>query len=155
MSSAVTIREGGSADREFVRDLGVRTMPDSVAPFRHVIPALLEASFDGLLQFVFGQPHLLLIAQAGDERAGYILTVDGMPDEVTRMPQAFIAYMAVEPSMRRRGIARQLLSAAEEAARKKGLPYMALMVTDDNAAAMDLYASAGFLNERRLLCKPL
>ena len=155
MSGAVTIREGGPADREFVRELGVRTMPDSVASFRHVVPALLEASFEGLLQFVFGQPHMLLIAQDGDQRAGYILTVDGMPDEVTRIPQAFIAYMAVEPSMRRRGIARQLLSSAEDAARKKGLPYMGLMVTDENAAAMELYASAGFLNERRLLCKPL
>jgi ribosomal protein S18 acetylase RimI-like enzyme len=78
-----------------------------------------------------------------------------MPDEVTRMPQGFIAYMAVEPSARRYGIGSRLLSAAENEARRRGLPYMGLMVTDDNAAAREMYERAGYLTERRLLCKPL
>jgi hypothetical protein len=32
---------------------------------------------------------------------------------------------------------------------------MALMVTEDNGAARELYAQAGYVTERRLLCKPL
>jgi GNAT superfamily N-acetyltransferase len=48
-----------------------------------------------------------------------------------------------------------LLAAAEDEARRRGLPYMALMVTDENAPALGLYARSGYRTERRLLCKPL
>ncbi|MHB8357563.1 MAG: GNAT family N-acetyltransferase [Vulcanimicrobiaceae bacterium] len=47
------------------------------------------------------------------------------------------------------------MEAAEDEARRRGLPYMGLMVTEDNAAARALYDSAGYLTERRLLCKRL
>lgn len=152
---AIVIREGRSEDRPFVEELGKRTMGDSVAHFRYVNDAMLEASYEGLLDFVFRQSHVLLIAEDAGKRAGFILLLDSMPDEVTRMPQAFIAYMAVEPSVQRRGIGSRLLAAAEDQARRRGLPYMGLMVTEDNAAARELYERAGFLTERRLLCKPL
>jgi ribosomal protein S18 acetylase RimI-like enzyme len=71
------------------------------------------------------------------------------------MPQGFIAYMAVEAHARRQGVGAHLLAAAEDAARVRGLPYLALMVTEDNESARELYAQAGFMTERRLLCKPL
>ena len=116
---------------------------------------MLEASYDGLLDFVFRQSHVLLLADDNEKRVGFILMLDTMPDEVTRMPQGFVAYMAVEPSHRGRGIASRLLAAAEDEARRRGLPYMGLMVTEDNAAARALYERAGYLTERRLLCKPL
>lgn len=151
----LVVRAARPEDRPFVQDLGKRTMDDSVARFRHVNEAMLEASYDGLLDFVFRQSHVLLIAERDGVRAGFILMLDTMPDEVTRMPQGFIAYMAVEPSHRRSGIASRLLAAAEEEARRRGLPYMGLMVTEDNAAARALYERAGYLTERRLLCKPL
>jgi ribosomal protein S18 acetylase RimI-like enzyme len=98
---------------------------------------------------------VLLIAEHQAKPAGFLLMLDTLPDEVTRMPQAFVAYMAVEPSLRGRGIASRLLGAAEDEARRRGLPYMGLMVTEDNAAARALYERAGYLTERRLLCKPL
>jgi ribosomal protein S18 acetylase RimI-like enzyme len=151
----IVIREGRAEDRAFVQDLGKRTMGDSVAAFRYVNEALLEASYDGLLDFVFRQSHVLLVAERSGSRAGFILMLDTMPDEVTRMPQGFVAYMAVEPSMRGAGIGSRLLAAAEDEARRRGLPYMGLMVTEDNAAARALYERAGYLTERRLLCKPL
>ena len=66
-----------------------------------------------------------------------------LPDEVTALPQGFIAYMAVEPSLRERGVGAALLAAAEDEARRRGLPYMALMVTEENAAARALYERAG------------
>jgi ribosomal protein S18 acetylase RimI-like enzyme len=53
------------------------------------------------------------------------------------------------------GIAAHLLAAAEDEARVRGLEYLALMVTEENAAARELYAQAGYVTERRLLCKPL
>ena len=151
----LSIRVGRSEDRPFVEDLGKRTMGDSVAKFRYVNDSMLEASYDGLLDFVFRQSHVLLIAEHNRSRAGFILMLDTMPDEVTRMPQGFVAYMAVEPSRRGNGIGSRLLAAAEDEARRRGLPYMGLMVTEDNAAARALYERAGYLTERRLLCKPL
>lgn len=151
----IVIRDGRPDDRPFVADLGKRTMGDSVAKFRYVNEAMLEASYDGLLDFVFRQSHVLLVAQDAGTRVGFVLMLDTLPDEVTRMPQAFIAYMAVEPSHRGQGIASRMLAAAEDEARRRGLPYMGLMVTEDNAAARALYERAGYLTERRLLCKPL
>jgi len=152
---AFVIRDGRTEDRPFVQDLGKRTMGDSVARFRYVNEAMLEASFDGLLDFAFHQSHALLVAEEEGVRVGFILMLDTLPDEVTRMPQGFVAYMAVEPSSRGRGIGSRLLAAAEDEARRRGLPYMGLMVTEDNAAARALYERAGYLTERRLLCKPL
>lgn len=152
---AVVVREGRTGDRPFVEDLGKRTMTDSVAKFRYVNEAMLEASYEGLLDFVFRQSHVLLVAEHEGRRAGFILMLDTMPDEVTRMPQGFVAYMAVEPPVRGCGIGSRLLAAAEDEARRRGLPYMGLMVTEDNAAARALYERAGYLTERRLLCKPL
>ena len=155
MSDDVVVRAGTEDDRPFVLDLGGRTMLDSVASFREAIPALLSASYEGLLEFCYAQSHLLFIADRGAERAGFLLLLTALPDEVTRMPQGFVAYMAVEPRFRRYGIGKQMLAAAETAARERGLPYMGLMVTEENEAAMALYRGAGFLVERRLLCKPL
>ena len=153
--SGVAIRTGTAADRAFVSDLGRRTIGDSVASFRYANPSMVEASYEGLLEFVFSQEHALLVAEVGDKPAGFALMLTSMPDEVTRMPQGFIAYMAVEPSSRRYGIGNHLLAAAEDEARRRGLPYMGLMVTEENAAARALYERAGYLTERRLLCKPL
>ena len=153
--AGVSVRIGRRDDRNFVADLGRRTIGDSVARFRQYIPALLDASYDGLLDFVYAQAHVVFVAEREGERVGFAILLTGMPDEVTRMPQGFVAYMAVEPSARRCGIGSHLLQAAEEETRRQGLPYMGLMVTEENAAARALYERSGYLTERRLLCKPL
>jgi ribosomal protein S18 acetylase RimI-like enzyme len=95
------------------------------------------------------------VAEAGGERCGFLLLITDLPDEVTLMPQGFVAYMAVEPAWQRRGIGAQLLEIAEDEARRMGLPYMSMMVTEDNTAARELYERAGYFTERRLLCKAL
>jgi len=153
--AGVTVRYGNEADRGFVEDLGKRTIGSSVASFRDAPEPMLEVSYERLLDVVYSQSHIVLIAQKGDARAGFVLLLDQLPDEVTLMPQGFIAYMAVEPAMRGQGIGERLLEAAEHEARTRGLPYMGLMVTEENAAARALYDRAGYVTERRLLCKPL
>ncbi len=52
--------------------------------------------------------------------------------------------MYVMPEYARRGIARALLAHAIDAARAAGLEQLTLTVTQDNTAARELYASAGF-----------
>ncbi|MBV9270546.1 MAG: GNAT family N-acetyltransferase [Candidatus Eremiobacteraeota bacterium] len=154
-SGVIEIRAGAVADRTFAAELGKRTMLDSVAAFRYVSPPMLDASYERLLEIVFSQSHVFLVAESAGERAGFLLMLDTLPDEVTRMPQGFIAYMAVEPELRGCGVGKRLLETAEEEARRRGLPYVALMVTEENRAARAMYERAGYVTERRLLCKVL
>jgi ribosomal protein S18 acetylase RimI-like enzyme len=155
VSERPAVRRGTEADRPFVRDLGLRTIGDSISELRPVPLALAAASYEHLLDFVYGQSHATLIAESAMEPLGFLLLMDELPDEVTGLPQAFVAYMAVEPHARRSGVARALLDAAESHARAQGLGFVALMVTEDNPAARALYAQAGYATERRLLCKAL
>lgn len=152
----VTVRSAARDDRAFVEALGKRTVMDSVsASRRDVDPSMVLASYDRLLEIVRGQSHEILIAEIDGARAGFLILLDALPDEVTGDDQGFIAYMAVDIPFRQRGVAKTLLSRAEDEARRRGLGYMSLMVTDDNTPARELYERAGYVTERRLLCKTL
>jgi ribosomal protein S18 acetylase RimI-like enzyme len=151
----LTIRAAGAADRTFIQDLGRVTLLSSMAAFRSAPAPMLERSFERLLSIVYDQSHVGLIAEADELPVGFALMLDELPDEVTGMEQGFIAYMAVRAGRRREGAGAALLKAAEDEARKRRLPYVSLMVTEDNAAARALYERAGYITERRLLCKKL
>ena len=84
-------------------DLGNRTVMDSVSSIRDAIPAMAHVSFERLIDFVYTQPRVVLVAETAGKRVGFLLLLDGMPDEVTLAPQAFVAFMAVEPGARRGG----------------------------------------------------
>jgi ribosomal protein S18 acetylase RimI-like enzyme len=149
------IRDAAAADWRFIEVLGKRTVMDSVSTLRRPDPAAVIENFDRLIEVVTSRRHLALIAEADGHAAGFILMLDSLPDEVTGDDQAFVAYMAVEPSLRGTGIGAALLSRAEDEARRRGAPYMSLMVTEENAPARALYERAGYVVERRLLCKTL
>lgn len=147
--------EARAADRAFVTELGRRCAMSSVGSLRHASESAVRSAFDRLCDIVYDQSHVTLIAQRADRRVGFLLLLDQLPDEVTALPQGFVAYMAVEPECRRSGVGAALLTAAEDEARRRGLPYMALMVTEENAGARRLYERGGYRTERRLLCKSL
>jgi len=151
----IEVRDGGPEDRAFIEDLGKRTLGDSVASWRPHDPAAAGDAYERLLDFTFEKRHRVFVGFTGGERAGFVVLLEDLPDEVTGSPQAFIAYMAVEPALRRRGVGAEMLRAAEDYARERGLPYLALMVTEQNAAARNLYDGRGYVTERRLLCKLL
>lgn len=155
LALTVSIRAGDDGDQDFVLDLGKRVAMTSASSLRPAIEPLVELAYEKLVEFVGHQSHVLLIASDDEKPLGFLLLLDTLPDEVTLAPQAFVAYMAVEPGARRRGIGRALLAEAEKIARERGLPYIAMMVTEENKAALDLYAKSGFQTERRLLCKRL
>jgi ribosomal protein S18 acetylase RimI-like enzyme len=142
-------------DRAFVRELGRRCVIASVGSVRHAPEGLVREAFDRLCEIVWAQSHVTLIAERDDSRAGFLLLLDELPDEVTLLPQAFVAYMAVEPDCRCAGMGAALLAAAEDEAQRRRRPFIALMVTEENAAARALYDCAGYITERRLLCKAL
>ncbi|HEY6325961.1 MAG TPA: GNAT family N-acetyltransferase [Candidatus Cybelea sp.] len=147
--------EARAADRAFVRELGRRCAMSSVGSVRRASESVVRGAFDRLCDIVFDQSHVTLIAQRSQRRIGFLLLLDELPDEVTALPQGFVAYMAVDPECRGSGVGAALLAAAEDEARRRGLPYMALMVTEDNAGARRLYERGGYRTERRQLCKPL
>ncbi len=155
MNATVTVRRGSHDDHDFVRDLGRRTATSSVSAVRAGRYDDVLDSVERLADFVFGRKHEALIAEENGERVGFLLLLYDVPDEVTLTPQAFIAYTAVEPHARRRGVGRMLLVAAEAFARAAGLGYLSLMVTDDNAPARALYDTAGLVTERRMMTKAL
>jgi ribosomal protein S18 acetylase RimI-like enzyme len=144
-----------ASDRDFVQALGRRTVMSSVGSLRRPTEPAARAAFERLCDIVADQSHVTFIAHEKAERVGFLLLLDELPDEVTRIDQGFIAYMAVEPKWQGTGVGAALLTAAEDEARRRGLPFMALMVTEENEAARRLYERAGYRTERRLLCKPL
>ncbi|HEX3370034.1 MAG TPA: GNAT family N-acetyltransferase [Candidatus Cybelea sp.] len=159
MKIEVRLAEGaGSAaaqDRNFIKALGRRSVMSSVGDLRPATESAAITAFERLVDLIDSQSHVTLIAQDRERRVGFLLLLDRLPDEVTLLDQAFVAYMAVEPDVRRNGVGAALLAAAEGEARKRGLPHVALMVTEENEAARVLYERAGYRTERRLLCKPL
>jgi ribosomal protein S18 acetylase RimI-like enzyme len=155
MNAAVAVRRGQRGDRDFVRDLGRRSALASVSAVREARVDDVVTAFERLLDFVEGRRHELLIAEESGARVGFLLLLYDIPDEVTLTEQAFVAYTAVEPAARGRGIGRALLDLAEEHARAHGLAYVSLMVTEDNASARRLYDGAGYGTERRMMTKRL
>lgn len=67
----------------------------------------------------------------------------------TVVDEAEILTLAVRPEARRRGAGARLVAAGAETARKQGAVSLHLEVADDNAAALVLYARAGFLETGR------
>lgn len=155
MNAAIAIRPGDVRDREFVLELGRRVSETSLSQIRPAPLVLVTNAYDRLIQYIDARVHTLLIATDGTQSVAFAIVIRDLPDEVTGTEQAFIAYMAVEPAYQRQGIASALLRAAEEVAIADGLPFISLMVTEDNAAARRLYERAGFATERRMMTKEL
>jgi len=86
------------------------------------------------------QPELFLVAEidrvvAGTVMAGY----DGH--------RGWINYLAVDPAVRRRGIARALMAEAERLLRERGCPKINLQVRKDNVQAVAFYERIGFAED--------
>ena len=88
-------------------------------------------------------PHAFFLAAEWEgQTAGYIgLTVV--------LDEGYIANVAVDPDLRRRGIGRGLIRAAKALGREKGLSFLSLEVRPSNAGALALYEGEGFQAEGR------
>lgn len=155
MSETIAIRRGTVRDRAFVVDLGRRVSPTSVSSLRVALAPLVEGAYERLVEYVLAREHDILVADVDGAPRGFALLIYDLPDEITLTEQTFIAYMAVEPDWQRRGIATLLMAQIEDRARKRGLTYLSLMVTEENAPARALYERSGFHTERRMMTKGL
>lgn len=151
---SIEVRRAAPDDEAFITALGSSCATTSVSRIRHVNADTAALSFRRLLMFCRERPGTIdLIAAVDGERAGFLILLTDVPDEVTQSDQAFVAFMAVAEPVRRTGVGRALLRAAEHEAGRLKLPHLSLMVSADNAAARSLYARAGLVEERLLLTK--
>lgn len=61
--------------------------------------------------------------------------------------RGWVYYLAVEPSLQRQGIGRDMMAAAERWLRQQGAPKLQLMVRDTNEAALGFYERLGFQHQ--------
>lgn len=80
-----------------------------------------------------------LVAEDGGQVCGYAAVLMSRGTSLARLYS-----MAVSPECRKRRLGRELLAAAEEAARQEGAAYMRLEVRPDNVSAQALYSAAGY-----------
>ena len=150
------MRRATPEDDRFITALGSACAGSSVSDIRPVSSRVAALSFQRLLTFCRELPGTVdLIAQVDDEPAGFLILLTDVPDDVTQEDQAFVAFMAVAEGARRAGVGRALLRAAEQEARRLGLPHLSLMVSADNHAAKELYAGEGLTEERTLMTKAI
>jgi len=87
-----------------------------------------------------GSPNaMLLIAVVGGDVAGCALVLFRRNSKRARLYT-----IATVTALRRRGIARRLLVAAEQNAKRRGCNFMRLEVREDDAGAIRLYENAGY-----------
>ena len=87
----------------------------------------------------------ILVAELspGGERAGYVFATT-KHDYFTRAAHAHVEVIAVTPEAERRGVARALMDAIEQWARRRGYRHVTLNVFDRNTRAKALYDGLGY-----------
>ena len=91
---------------------------------------------------------VILVAElpSGGERVGYVLATT-KHDYFTRTAHAHVEVLAVDAAAERRGVARALMDAVEEWARRRGYGWVTLNVFDTNSRARALYDNLGYDRE--------
>lgn len=89
------------------------------------------------------QPELLLVGVLDQVLVGAVMAgFDGV--------RGWIYHLAVAPEVRRRGIATELVRAAEAGLRRLGCPKVNIQVRASNAEVVAFYGSLGFTIEERV-----
>ncbi|MFY9512969.1 MAG: GNAT family N-acetyltransferase, partial [Rubrivivax sp.] len=118
---------------------GAAVMPQLLALHEQLFPNTylrgdaLPASLDA--------NHLLFAAVQGDQLLGYVYVQHKHAE-----PEGYVDYLGVAEAARGRGLGRALLATALRwALRERGLPCVHLTVRQQNAEALGLYRSVGFV----------
>lgn len=93
----------------------------------------------GFRRFIASPKSALIVAEIGGKAAGCVLV---NYREGSRRGRLYT--ISVGREFQRRGIARQLMAAAERSARRRGCRFMRLEVRADDAGAIALYESSGY-----------
>ena len=152
----VRVRPARPDDQPFITALGLETALDTVSPVRALTRPAAEAAFRRLTAFCKERPgSVVFVAEREAERAGFLILLTDVPDDITQERQAFVAYVAVSAQARGQGVGRALIQAAIAEGQRRNLPHISLMVSADNQAARALYESEHFMHDRILMSRPL
>lgn len=153
----VSLRMAENRDAAFLFSLAPR-LADLPRPPWHTAEAMtgFQARF---MQATLHPPHqgsitLIAVATDGERRLGYVHahpSRDGVTDELC----GHVAIIAVEAGAEGKGIAGQLMAAAEAWAKVQGWRLLSIDVFAGNERAIDFYERGGFKFESIRLVKPL
>ena len=153
---SVNVRLARGEDQSFIDALGLETALETVSPVRAITKHDADQALRRLLAFCRDRAGtVFFVAETGGQRAGFLILLTDVPDDVTRMRQAFVAYVAVRSEDRGNGIGRALVQAAIAEGQRRNLPHISLMVSANNVTARGLYESEHFLHDRILMSRPL
>ncbi|THG93608.1 hypothetical protein EW145_g8331 [Phellinidium pouzarii] len=98
----------------------------------------------------YARPHLSFLAYptTSSEPIGVIVCKQSMHRDTSN--RGYIAMLSVNKNWRKRGIARTLVQQSVDAMKENGVEQVVLETEYDNAAALSLYESLGFIREKRL-----
>lgn len=98
-----------------------------------------------------------LVAEADEERCGYVVAIPKTPDawDPTRSPVAMIMELYVVPGHRRAGVGRSLFDEVERRFAARGFDWVTFGVMATNATARKFYAAMGYRETYLFLGKPL
>ena len=105
-----------------------------------------------LLANIVKDPEMVKVAESGGEAIGYIWL--GI-SPFLQGGSGRIRHIFIEKSHRGKGLGRQLMLAAEELFRARGIRHVSLVCTMSNKAAISLYSEMGFKTARFVMEKDL
>ena len=142
----LSIRSARHDDEAFLLSLLPR-LADFPLPDWRTVDEIARGDRPILLEALHGRIEhaAILVAELspGGERAGYVFATT-KHDYFTRAAHAHVEVIAVTPEAERRGVARALMDAIEEWARRRGFRHVTLNVFDRNTRAKALYDSLGY-----------
>lgn len=148
------IRQAAAADRAFLEGIAPR-LAIGIPPWRSYEAMMATArrwlleSLDGM-----GDDATVFIAEDADGAPVGVATVE-RSRHFTGTPQGELGELAVIEAVEGRGVATLLLAAAEDWARERGLPFLALGTGSANSRARAFYARHGYGEEDVRLAKRL
>lgn len=84
---------------------------------------------------------------------GFAAVNFGVTDQLTGLPEAYVSELHVWPEYRPRGVAKGLLEMAEAFAVQRGVTHISLQVAASNMPSVQLYKSAGFVEDTMKMVK--
>ncbi|HSP90793.1 MAG TPA: GNAT family N-acetyltransferase [Vicinamibacterales bacterium] len=148
-TSPLTIRPARHDDEEFLLRLLPR-LADFPLPAWRTADEIARGDRQILVDALYGRLEhaAILVAESmpGGERAGYVFATT-KHDYFTRAAHAHVEVIAVEEGAERRGVARSLMDAVEQWAKRRGYGWVTLNVFDRNSRARALYDRLGYLPE--------
>lgn len=145
----VSIRPATSADVPTLGRLGalmVRTHYEFDPKRFMAVSPQTEMRYGAFLESQFGKPDVVvLVAELDGEVVGYVYAgLEGYDYMALRGPAGALYDVVVDPTHRRSGVGRVLVTAAMDFLKSRGAPRVVLSTAEHNDEAQRLFARAGF-----------